>query len=91
MIQGSASPYQVVAPMTYATAAELFACRQALLLGKETVFDFAAVPNADSSALSVILAWQRAAGEGRLRLRNLPQSVMSLAKLYDVDELLSLA
>lgn len=91
MIQGNASPYQVVAPMTYATAAELFACGQALLLGKETVFDFASVPSADSSALSVILGWQRVAGEGRLRLRNLPESVLSLAKLYDVAELLPLA
>lgn len=88
MIQGNASPYQVVAPMTYATAAELFARGKELLASGEGVFDLAAVANADSSALAVILGWQRLVGVGRLQLQNIPDSILSLAKLYDIGELL---
>jgi phospholipid transport system transporter-binding protein len=91
MIQGSASPYRIVAPMTYATAAELFACGKGLLANGEAVFDLAAVPNADSSALAVLLGWQRAAGKGRLHLINLPASAISLAELYGVTEMLGSA
>ena len=90
MINGSASPYQIVAPMTYATAAELFARGKQLMAKGETAFDLAGVTNADSSALSVIFGWQRVAGENRLRLINLPESVVSLAELYGVAELLPL-
>lgn len=89
MIDGSTSPYQIVGPMTYATAAEMFALGRSLLASGAVVFDLAAVTTADSSALSVILGWQRAAGEGQVRLMNLPESVVSLAELYGVAEMLS--
>ncbi len=89
MINGSVSPYQIVAPMTYATAAELFIRGKSLMAGDvETVFDLAGVSTADSSALAVMLGWARAAGNGRLRLINLPDGVLSLAGLYGVAELL---
>ena len=88
MIDGSASPYQVVTPMIYTTAAELYTRGKSLLVKGEIVFDLAAVTNADSSALAVILGWQRAAGEGQLRLVNLPASVISLAELYGVAEMM---
>jgi len=92
MIDGNASPYRVVVPMTYATAAELFTLgRNLIAKGGEVVFDLTAVTDADSSALSVMLGWQRAAGKGRLRLTGLPESVVSLAKLYDIADLLSLS
>lgn len=90
MIHGSATPYQIAAPMTYATAAELFKRGKQLLTNSETVFDLAGVTIADSAALAVILGWQRAAGEGRLRLINLPASVVSLAELYGVVDLLAI-
>lgn len=92
MIQGSASPYQIVTPMLYATAAELFTRGKSLLATGEgeIVFDLAAVASADSSALALIFGWQRAAGAGRLRLSNLPASVVSLAELYGVTELLAI-
>ncbi len=89
MIDGIASPYQVVAPMTYATAAELFTLGKHLLAkGDEVVFDLTGVTSADSSALSIILGWQRAAGIGRLHLTNLPESVISLSELYGIAEML---
>jgi phospholipid transport system transporter-binding protein len=56
----------------------------------QTVFDLASVKAADSSAVAVLLAWQRAAREAGLVLsyRNLPESVRSLATLYGVDAFL---
>jgi phospholipid transport system transporter-binding protein len=52
------------------------------------VFDLAGVSSADSAALAVIIGWQRAAGLGRVRLTNLPQSIRSLAELYSIADLL---
>ncbi len=56
----------------------------------ETVFDLGGVKAADSSALSLMLAWQRRAqAQGRaLKFVNVPANVDALAKLYGVDELL---
>lgn len=88
MIDTSARPYRVVAPMTYATAAELFSLGRALIRGGEQGFDLSAVNGADSSALAVILGWQRTAGQGGLHLTNLPESIRSLAELYGVADLL---
>lgn len=55
-------------------------------------FDFAATGQTDSSAVAMLLAWQRAAkAKGfALTLRNLPSSVQSLAALYDVASLLGI-
>jgi phospholipid transport system transporter-binding protein len=56
----------------------------------ETVFDLGGVRAADSSALSLMLAWQRRAQKlGRtLKFINVPANVDALAKLYGVDELI---
>ncbi len=61
----------------------------AIAAGK-TVFDLGSVKVADSSAVAVLLAWQRAARKGGVALayKNLPASLKSLAALYDVDEFL---
>lgn len=88
MIDATAAPYRVTAPMTYATAAELLARGKSLIRGDETVFDLTDVSAADSAALAVILGWQRAAGQGRVRLTNLPASIRSLAELYGIADLL---
>ncbi len=59
----------------------------------QTSFDFAATQHADSAAVAMLLAWQRAAQERgtQLQLNNLPDSLKSLAHLYDVAGLLGLA
>jgi phospholipid transport system transporter-binding protein len=59
----------------------------------QTVFDLGAVKVADSSAVAVLLAWQRNARKAGVVLvyRNLPQSVQSLALLYGVDAFLGAA
>ena len=58
--------------------------------GGQTVFDLATVKTADSSAVAVLLAWQRAARKSGVALSyvNLPASLKSLAALYGVDALL---
>ena len=65
----------------------------AALSAGETVFDLGGVRAADSSALALMLAWQRRAqAQGRvLKFINVPAGVDALAKLYGVEELLGRA
>lgn len=59
----------------------------------ETVLDLSGVGEADSSALSVLFAWQQKGSEQGvcLRIAHPPASMISLAALYGVSELLPLA
>ncbi|MRV70972.1 STAS domain-containing protein [Duganella sp. FT92W] len=63
----------------------------AALSAGQTVFDLRNVQSVDSSAVSVLLAWQRAARAAGvvLELRNLPAKLRSLTKLYGVCALVS--
>jgi phospholipid transport system transporter-binding protein len=89
MIDTSATPYRVTAAMTYANAAALLAQGKAVITVGETVFDLGGVTSADSAALAVIIGWQRAAaGQGSIRLTNLPESIRSLAKLYSITDII---
>jgi phospholipid transport system transporter-binding protein len=65
----------------------------AALAAGETVFDLGGVKSADSSALALMLAWQRRAqSHGRsLKFVNVPGNVDAMAKLYGVDGLLGRA
>lgn len=62
---------------------------QALAQGA-TTFDLARVTKVDSSALSLLLSWQRSAQARSLSVgfRNLPDSVHSLARLYGLADLI---
>lgn len=64
----------------------------AIAAGQYT-FDFAATQHADSAAVAMLLAWQRAAEArgAKLQLSNLPDSLQSLARLYDVAGFLGVA
>jgi phospholipid transport system transporter-binding protein len=55
--------------------------------------DLAGVKEADSSALSLLLEWQRAAKARGFRLTyaGLPENLRSLARVYGVLELLALS
>ncbi len=55
--------------------------------------NLAEVDEVDSAAVSLLLEWaRRAAQRGhQLRLRNLPENLQSLLKVYDVQELLPIA
>lgn len=57
----------------------------------DATIDFAGVTEADSAALALIFKWQRdAEKKGRkIHCLNIPANVMSLAKLYGVDDLIT--
>ena len=57
----------------------------------DLVVDLAAVTEVDSTALSLLFEWRRAAREKNLQIafRNLPESLKSLAELYGLTELVA--
>jgi phospholipid transport system transporter-binding protein len=57
------------------------------------VIDLAQVEAVDSAAVSLILSWLRRAQLQRVTLSfsNMPENLLSLARLYDVAELLPVA
>ncbi len=81
--------------MTLETASALFA--RGLEISKSQsqlpVFDLAGVDEVDSSGLAVLFGWMRAAEvQGKtLRIDNPPASLVSLAQVYDVSDLLPLS
>jgi phospholipid transport system transporter-binding protein len=60
--------------------------------GGDTVFDLSAVRTCDSSAVAVVLAWQREAQSRgvELKLSGLPAGLLSLATVYGIEPLLRL-
>lgn len=58
---------------------------------EDLCLDFAKVGNADSAALALILRLARAARDNdrRLTLRDLPAGLLSLARLYEIENLLA--
>jgi phospholipid transport system transporter-binding protein len=77
--------------LTVANATEALAHGLAALRAGQSVFDLSQVEAVDSAAVSVMLAWQRAAAQSgiKLELRNLPEQLQSLTKLYGVCTLVS--
>jgi phospholipid transport system transporter-binding protein len=59
----------------------------------DLVIDLAQVTEVDSSAVSMLLEWQRKAHSHnrQLHFTNLPMTLKSLAQLYGVSELIPLA
>lgn len=57
------------------------------------VIDLAQVEAVDSAAISLLLSWLRRAQQQRVALSfsNMPENLLSLARLYDVAELLPAA
>jgi phospholipid transport system transporter-binding protein len=94
MIEHEGNRLRVLVPMLTANAAGLLAAgRAALTGGGDQVVDLAAVSQADSSALAVMLGWLRTALQqgSSLQFANVPASLHSLSELYGVDELFPLA
>jgi phospholipid transport system transporter-binding protein len=76
--------------MSLANATELAALGIAAIQGGDTSFDLSAVRTCDSSALVVLLAWQRTAqAAGRsIEVSGVPADMLSLATVYGVDSVL---
>jgi len=76
-----------------ANAAEVAVLGRAALERGEAEIDLARVQRCDSSAVAVLLEWQRAARERGIALKvsGLPAGLVSLAAVYGVAELLPAA
>nr|WP_207789382.1 STAS domain-containing protein [Burkholderia ambifaria] len=76
--------------MTVASAKSALADGLARIDAGATAVDCAALTQFDSSALAVLLAWQRAAKArgATLDILNLPPKLASLANAYGVDALI---
>lgn len=77
--------------LTLEHAARLLTQGSAEIANGARVVDFSHVGKVDSAALSLMLAWRRRAVAlgNRIGYRNIPDSLMSLAKLYGVAELIT--
>lgn len=97
MITRSGNQLQVSGSVTMATATILFneglSLRENGSENSSLVIDLAKLEKVDSSAVSVMLVWMRDAQRNKVTLRfaNVPDNLMSLAKLYGVAELLPLS
>ncbi len=76
--------------LTMNTVPEFFAEGLQYLNRDKLVLDFSQVEIVDSSAVSLLLGWLRVAQQNKreLRVANLPASLVSLAGLYGVTDLL---
>ena len=74
-----------------ANAASLLQLGEAAIRDGDSRFDLSAVKRCDSSAVALMLAWQRAAhARGlKLELEVVPASLCSLATLYGVNSLIA--
>ena len=63
------------------------------LLAVKVIARVEKLEHVDSASVAVLLAWQKAARQNKLHLRfiNTPESLISLASLYGVTELLALS
>ncbi|MCB1889989.1 MAG: STAS domain-containing protein [Rhodocyclaceae bacterium] len=86
MIEQQGDRLVVSGPMTMGEAPRLRQAGLAVLAKGSACIDLSGVEAVDSSALAVLLAWQRAGR--RLPIEGAPASLRSLATLYRLDELL---
>ena len=90
MIRRDGQRLLIDGPVTLATHVSLRDAAATLLVDDVQDIDWQAVDAVDSSALALILHWQRyAATRGQpIRQSNLPGAVTALAELYGVSELI---
>jgi phospholipid transport system transporter-binding protein len=90
MIERAGDELRLSGALTIANAVAL--CEEGKQqLNGDLVVDLAAVTEVDSTALSVLFEWRRAAREKQFKIafRNLPDSMKSLATLYGVADLVA--
>jgi phospholipid transport system transporter-binding protein len=79
----------VSGPLTLETAREVSRTEIPVEQNVSTI-DLAGVTAVDSSALGVLMHWSRLHA-GKFEFINIPDSLRSLADLYDVSDILSIA
>jgi phospholipid transport system transporter-binding protein len=93
MIERDGNQLRLRGAITIANAAALCEAGKQQLDAGDLVVDLAAVTEVDSTALSLLFEWRRAAQQKNLHIafRNLPESLKSLAALYGVTELVAVS
>ncbi|MHB1237680.1 MAG: STAS domain-containing protein [Gallionella sp.] len=76
--------------LTMDTVPALFETGLQHLASEDLQLDFSRVESVDSAAVSMLLGWARAAQrtQHELRVKGLPEDLLSLANLYGVAEML---
>lgn len=92
MMERAGDRVRVTGAMTYATARRMLELGVSQVEAGATVFDLEPVSEIDSASLSLVFAWQRAAAQrgAKVSLQNPPPSLLTLAQLYGVSDLLPL-
>lgn len=90
MIRQEGDRLLVSGRLTIETVPVLFETGLQHLASENFLVDFSQVEAVDSSAVSMLLGWSRAAQRAHhdLRVTGLPEDLLSLARLYGVAELL---
>jgi phospholipid transport system transporter-binding protein len=93
MMERAGDRVRVTGAMTYATARRMLELGVSQIEAGATVFDLEPVGEVDSASLSLVFAWQRAAAQrgAKVSLQSPPPSLLTLAQLYGVSDLLPLA
>ena len=93
MITRTGDRLQIAGSVTMATVSALFNEGLKPQENGGVTVDFAKIEKVDSSAVSLMLVWMREAQRNKARLSfiNVPDNLLSLAKLYGVAELLTLS
>ena len=86
MISIDGKRLSVIGPATFDTHVAMREETSAAVADAELEIDLAGITDVDSSALALVFFWQRRAR--RITLMNPPRSLLALAKLYGVVELL---
>ena len=92
MILRDGDKLNVQGPITIANVVEVIEQGVNLFDRPDLIIDLAQVTEVDSSAVSMLLEWQRKAQKNNRRLcfSNMPESLKNLAQLYGVAELVPL-
>ena len=88
--RGGESAVLLQGQLNMETVPAWFAAGLKCLASEDLRVDFSRVESVDSAAVAMLLGWARAAQRGKrvLRVAGLPDDLLSLARLYGVDELL---
>jgi phospholipid transport system transporter-binding protein len=90
MISCAGERCTVQGPLTMGNVTAVLAESAQLFSGPRVLVDLAGVTEVDSSAVSLLLEWRRAASKAQRQIEfaNLPPNLKSLAELYGVLELI---
>ena len=89
MISCDGNKLSVKGPITIANVADVIEKGVNLFDKNDLIIDLSQVTEVDSSAVSLLLEWQRKAQENNRQLcfSNIPESLKNLTQLYGVSEL----